>query len=240
MNLWPFRRKLAPEPPKLLAPIQPPAIMPPALEVFSLRLAEVIAWCVPRASAADPANCLRTPSLCPDDIVEPPIQRQNPQSYLLPVEKRRLVYEQAEVERQEIVANLADQRAKLLRQAGQLPNMPAQDLAGGRLLIYAPDENLCDGLAEEESAGFFDINNTPAWDTWICYVQEQQNPNPYFGSFRGYLIAWIPPALMDLAEGGIRVNPEQCIDWLDSAEMRVVWPETFTQAARLFHWHGEN
>src|SRR5690242_12115275 len=40
-----------------------------------------------------------------------------------------------------------------------------RDLAGGRILVYGPDEELSDGAAEAETHGFFDVNNCPPWDT---------------------------------------------------------------------------
>jgi hypothetical protein len=29
------------------------------------------------------------------------------------------------------------------------------------------------------------------------------------------LIAWVPPQFIDLADAGVRVNPEECVRWLD-------------------------
>jgi hypothetical protein len=40
-------------------------------------------------------------------------------------------------------------------------------LSGGRLLIYFPNHDLACGAAEQETAGFFDVNNVPPWDTWV-------------------------------------------------------------------------
>jgi hypothetical protein len=40
-------------------------------------------------------------------------------------------------------------------------------LLGGRLMVYFPDAALADGAAEVQSRGFFDVHNTPPWDTWI-------------------------------------------------------------------------
>jgi hypothetical protein len=85
--------------------------------------------------------------------------------------------------------------------------LPPADLAGGRLIGYEPDKNLYDGAAEVCSNGFFDVDNTPAWDTWVAYVAEPSGPE--------YLLSWIPPALLDLANGGVDANPEVCIWWLD-------------------------
>jgi hypothetical protein len=70
----------------------------------------------------------------------------------------------------------------------------------GRLLLYAPDENLFDEAACSASPGFFDAGNIPPWDTWICFFVE-------------YLVRWVPPPLAELANQGIDANAEPCILW---------------------------
>ena len=76
-----------------------------------------------------------------------------------------------------------------------------------RLTFYAlfPDYSLFDGAAEVETHGFFDSFNLPPWDTWISYVHE-------------HLLAWVPSALVELVDGGIQVNAEQCIVWADDGD----------------------
>ena len=81
-------------------------------------------------------------------------------------------------------------------------------LAGGRLLVYEPDNNMACGLAQCESNGFFDVNNTPPWDRWIGYIHEPRS---------NYLLSWVPHAYISIAQSGLDVNPEMCIQWLDSS-----------------------
>jgi hypothetical protein len=92
----------------------------------------------------------------------------------------------------------------------QLP----KDLGGGRLLVYFPDVNLCYGASEDETNGFFDIDNVPAWDTWVAYFAVGNRH-----SNGSYLISWIPPQLVELVSSGIYVNPEECIVWLEDADI---------------------
>ena len=110
------------------------------------------------------------------------------------------VYPQSPAERAQIVEVVAEKRALQLRLSHRYPQSLLDDLAGGRLLQYAPDENLCDGAAQYSSKGFFDVDNIPPWDIWICFIEP-------------YLISWVPPRLLDLASIGVDVNPEQCILW---------------------------
>jgi hypothetical protein len=95
-------------------------------------------------------------------------------------------------------------------------------LCGGRLLAYFPDDNLADGIAEAESDGFFDVNNAPPYDTWVWMVRNLRKFE-YADGEKGemeanYLVAWVPPDFVPLASGGVKVNPEACILWLDTMD----------------------
>jgi hypothetical protein len=107
---------------------------------------------------------------------------------------------QTTAERIAIVEDVASRRVGLLKTMGRYPALSQVNLTQGRILLYAPDENLFDGAAKYSSKGFFDVNNVPPWDTWVCY-------------FDIYLLSWVPPVLEELASAGIEVNPEQCIQW---------------------------
>jgi hypothetical protein len=84
--------------------------------------------------------------------------------------------------------------------------------------VYFPDAELSDGAAELETDGFFDVYNTPPWDTWIGFFQDQADPE---WSYANYLIAWAPPTLIGVVERGIRVNPEDCIKWLNESTVGI-------------------
>lgn len=92
--------------------------------------------------------------------------------------------------------------------------MPEQ-AHSGRLMVYFPDADLCDGSAEIETEGWFDVFNCPPWDTWVGFFRDA---GPSTDSTSNYLVAWVPPVFVDLVAHGIEVNPEQCIRWLDDTE----------------------
>jgi len=46
------------------------------------------------------------------------------------------------------------------------------------------------------------VNNVPPWDTWVAFSEKM-------------LVSWVPPALIDVAQMGIDVNPEECIGWAE-------------------------
>jgi hypothetical protein len=43
-------------------------------------------------------------------------------------------------------------------------------VVGGRLIAYSPDFNLACGVCEVETKGYFDVDNTPPWDTWVALL----------------------------------------------------------------------
>lgn len=88
----------------------------------------------------------------------------------------------------------------------------------GRFMVYFPDESLRDGYAELVSLGFFDVDNVPAWDTWVSFHVEDDASWPHP---RRYVLCYVPAALVDLADEGIDGNPEQCIEWLDRSDVQI-------------------
>lgn len=153
---------------------------------IGMRLAETIAWCEPRAALADAKRCLRSESLTPW-----PLARD-----------RAWTMRSVAMNRQPVAGR--DLR----------PVARPADLRGGRLLVYFPDQNLADGAAEVASHGYFDIHNTPPWDTWITLGHD---PSLGDNSTETFLLAWVPPIFVDLVRCGIEVNPEECIAWLEDA-----------------------
>jgi len=150
---------------------------------FERRLAETIAWCVPRAHATAPRTSLRSEALRPSLL---------------------------ERDRARMVEAVATYRAQQVR---ELPIIGGREsLLGGRLLVYFPDDDLADGAADAESQGFFDVHNVPPWDTWVALGDDGPLADV---SFQQYVVAWVPPTLIDCAAAGIEVNPEECIAWLE-------------------------
>jgi hypothetical protein len=71
----------------------------------------------------------------------------------------------------------------------------------GRLFAFYPERSICDGVSDRETNGFIDGNNTPAWDSWVCVVDE-------------LLISWVPPAMIEDVELAVTCNVEECMCWL--------------------------
>ena len=141
---------------------------------FERRLAEAIAWCEPRADPADPGGSLRYDQFRPSVMG---VSRADTVRQLL---ARRATW-------------LERGRRRAAETATQVGS--ADPLDGGRLLVYYPDEQLADGAAEVESGGFFDIENVPAWDTWVGLYQDERDDD--------YLVSWVPRSLLDRRSGGL-------------------------------------
>jgi hypothetical protein len=101
-----------------------------------------------------------------------------------------------------IVERVAEARSQILRNSGRYSELHSSEPRGGRLLLYAPQDNLACGTAEYLSLGFFDVDNVPPWDTWILMLGK-------------YLVSWVPRQLVRLVQEGLDVNPEQCTLWAD-------------------------
>lgn len=150
---------------------------------LAVRLEETIAWCSNHAKAADPQGSLRS------SVLRPWLLAPN---------------------RQEVVTTLQRYRTQRLRGA-QLSN-DGRALRSGRLLLYFPDANLSCGTAEVESHGYFDVENTPPWDTWIGLGYN----DAAVSQFREFLLSWVPQDFVELVDAAVQSNPEECIQWATS------------------------
>ncbi len=166
-----------------------PVAIPDA--VLYSRLADAIAWCRQILDDKTVGSSMRSSELCP-----------------------RMFHDG----RDDVLCGVGSSRHWRIRATTTTPASSMPNLNGGRLLCCFPDANLCDGAAELESDGFFDVYNTPPWDTWVGYFRDGVDPK---GSYDNYLLAYVPEQLVSLAAGGILVNPEECIMWLDDADVKL-------------------
>jgi hypothetical protein len=109
-------------------------------------------------------------------------------------------------------------RANWYRQQKFETPIEMPDLKGGELMVYFPEENLSDGYADLVSKGFFDVENTPPYDTWVAFFDD--GPHVVNQGLRTYLVCFVPQRFIELAEAGIDGNPEECILWLRQSNTR--------------------
>jgi len=72
-----------------------------------------------------------------------------------------------------------------------------------RLLYYEPSANLWDGAACAASKGYFDLEDAPPWDTWLCFVDAK------------FVVAWVPENYVDRVDSGIGVTIADCLGWAE-------------------------
>jgi len=117
-----------------------------------------------------------------------------------------------------VVGELCSRRSEALRQETAPLTSPAHDLQGGRLLLFAPQATVWDGASASVSKGFFDVADAPPWDTWVWVVTGEEGTAFY----SPYLIAWVPPIFLELADAGIRVSPVNNVAWAKDVETATV------------------
>ena len=61
--------------------------------------------------------------------------------------------------------------------------------------------------------------NAPPPATWVCHVEEAASPGQW-RPFTAYVLTWIPQAFVALVDGGVAVNPEECILWANDPKLR--------------------
>lgn len=163
-------------------------------ERFIRNLTNAIAWCTVSGSLSDPKTSLRTCKPELDDLVD-----QDSQVFRVEVK-----------------------RSRRLQSAGRADLPAATGLCGGRLLACFPSDTLADGMTETVSKGFFDVNDIPPYDTWVWIVRNvrrcESAGHTTSGREANYLVAWVPPDFIALADTGISVNPGNCIMWLDELD----------------------
>jgi hypothetical protein len=163
---------------------------------FIVSLSETIAWC----SAQNPISEIHESDEIKEKQALGKSGAEMSQLRSPSLRPHNLEFRNNPAERVAVVNGVAEKRAIQLKAGHRYPLALIDNLSGGKLLLYSPDDNLSDGAAQCSSKGFFDVNNIPPWDTWICF-------------FERYLVSWVPPRLLPLASAGIDVNPEQCILW---------------------------
>jgi uncharacterized protein (TIGR02996 family) len=116
-----------------------------------------------------------------------------------------------------MVLQVAIARRRILEREGRARSHLAAGVAGGRLLLFDPWVAIGTGEARTYSAGYFDADNLPPWDTWVFQVPEPSpvvRHHPPARVTPHYLVAWVPPAFVQRAGLGVQTNEEGSLQWL--------------------------
>jgi len=191
-------------------------------DAIARRLAEAVAWC----------SAPRTWSPMPHECIVPPATTCRFAEHRSPELKRRLVTPFVEksgeehalatkgpagdhghsvltsgAEKAAIVEDLLVRRAALVRQT---LSQSRDLLRGGRLLAVLQDWSLAEGACQVESRCFFDVFDTPPWDTWVWYFPDSGDGRKPSSDC---LLAWVPPSRLQDVEMGIPVSSTECVVW---------------------------
>ncbi|WP_049872335.1 hypothetical protein [Myxococcus hansupus] len=166
-----------------------------SLERLRTELAQTVAWCEARARDQAPRESLRG---LPDPVDIEAWGR-------LGLSPANLVW--------------ATQGVRYKTLKGSRLEVPAIEWGTlpGRLLVFFPDEEAADGGAEAQTGGYFDVHNTPPWDTWVGYFDDLHE-TPTGPMIRSYLLAYVPAVFVPHVGRGISVDPEECIQWLEDSD----------------------
>jgi len=113
--------------------------------------------------------------------------------------------------RAELLNTVCERRSALLRQLGVVPAADVE-LSKGQILAFCLDDNIgCSSCQSETVRELFDDVNVPGWDTWFALYQPLG---------RGEcLLCWIRQDDIADVENAMRVEPTECMFWLDKASL---------------------
>lgn len=112
----------------------------------------------------------------------------------------------------DMVCDVGRQRQQALQWQSISDLEQYRDLAGGKLLLYFPQHDLEDGMAEIESQGYFDRHSTPPWDTWIAFGQVST------ASSQMALLAYVPAKYVEVVEFCLGLHGGVCLRWLGDGD----------------------
>ena len=189
------------------------------MTLFRRRIAETVAWCSLQPFVANGCSgddlryvwkCEIAPILQEDPLAlkavsilrTPSLEPTNFYLDLTTLERRRGA-----------VSALAEERASLLTKVGKVPHEHGSDVKNGRFLLYDADASDASGGALVASAGFFDWDDAPPWDTWIAMFALGRKSTS--GTrWQSFILSWVPPRLIDVVNAGIAACPmKDCISW---------------------------
>lgn len=192
-------------------------------KVFEQRLRETIAWCTRKPELSKSAEYLRTPAL------KPAIDA-NPSLFLCGNNQATIA-----------IGSLSQKRKKLLADE-HVPADGETGLAGGRLLVYFLGVSNHNGITESLTDNYFDHEDNPPWDTWLCCIAGKEWTSPDEKTFdvrivisqRGnttdYVLSWVPPEWIDAVDNAMRYEVTGAIMW---ADLLVSRPEQYA----VFDFH---
>jgi len=191
-------------------------------KAFEQRLKETVAWCTRNSNLSKSAEYLRTPDLRPSVFGDSSLFMCGNNQATIAIEA------------------MNQKRKKLLTDEAVMPNSDT-GLAGGRLLVYFLGASNHNGVTASIS-DYFDDEDNPPWDTWICCIAGKELTRPDEKHFdvriiisqrantTDYVLSWVPPEWIDEVADAMRYEVTGAIMWADTLVSR---PEKYA----IFDFH---
>ncbi|HEY9773150.1 MAG TPA: hypothetical protein V6C81_05010 [Planktothrix sp.] len=191
--------------------------------LFAQRLKETVAWCTRNSVPPNSPEYLRTPALRPEKLLKASL-------FLASSNQAATAIEAISQKREQLLTN------------DSVVAEGTTGMAGGRLLAYFLGASGHDGLTEYMSDGYFDHDDNPPWDTWVCCIRGKEMIRPdqqpfdfrvVFGQRRfsaDYVLSWVPPAWIEIVGEVMRYEVMGAIMW---ADLLVSRPEKYA----IFDFH---
>jgi hypothetical protein len=116
--------------------------------------------------------------------------------------------------------NLAGDPSRMVRQAQRELSRPRS------LILFDWELNICDGVSEAESDGFFSESNFPPWDYWLAILRARSD--------RMLLLSFVPSFAGAAADRGISVTAYDDLAWCKPRSLAVIplpWGEAWSEGA---------
>jgi hypothetical protein len=107
-----------------------------------------------------------------------------------------------------MVDDLCSKRSNLLER--DFDRLAPGDLGQGRLLAFSPLDSLSEGHLAIITNGFFDVDESPPWDTWLWF----QTGESTLTVEENLLVSWVPPDLIQSVQAAIDVQSAGWVNWL--------------------------
>lgn len=177
-------------------------------KVFEQRLNETVAWCTRNPKLSKSAKYLRTPAVRPEKLHDTSLFLASSNQATAAIEE------------------ISQKRKKLLTDEGLMPE-GTTGIAGGRLLAYFLGASGHDGITESMSSGYFDHEDNPPWDTWVCCIAGREliglDQKPFdlrvvlgLRAFSpDYVLSWVPPVWIKDVGEAMRCEAMGAVMWAD-------------------------
>ena len=167
-----------------------------SLKLFEKRLAETIAWCVPRLNPDDLENCFRSPPM--------------PEKW----EHKHAGYTIEEIAP---FAVIVEQKRREAVGTPDIYTSPV-NMAGGRLMISSLSTTTCDGIAPYDTNGYVDECDVAAWDTWVYWARDYRGSREKY-HYHDYVIAWVPQILHKGVQVATEMSALESLGWIEDCEL---------------------